>query len=86
MSADPERLAPAIEQLHALARQAGRPKPEVACLGALAAEPERATAQLRNLAARGVTRFLTGARYDSDTTPFRRAVDSLLAGRRAFGA
>lgn len=85
MSADPEKLAPAIEQLHALAEQEGRPKPEVACMGGLPPQPEKAAAQLRILADLGVTRFLTGSRYDTDTRPLRSAVDGLIAARKAFG-
>jgi len=86
MSADPEKLAPAIEQLQRLAREAGRPEPEVACMGGLAPAPERAAEQLERLAALGVTRFLTGARYERDAAPFHRAVDDLVAARQAFGA
>lgn len=85
MSADPGKLAPAIEQLHVLAEQAGQPKPEVACMGGLPPEPEKAAAQLQALAELGVTRFLTGARYDTDTAPLRNAVDALIAARKAFG-
>lgn len=85
MSADPGKLAPAIEQLHVLAEQAGQPKPEVACMGGLPPEPEKAAAQLQALAELGVTRFLTGARYDTDTAPLRNAVDGLIAARKAFG-
>ena len=86
MSADPEKLAPAIEQLHQLAREAGRPEPEVACMGGLAPVPEQATEQLGKLAALGVTRFLTGARYERDAAPLRRAVDSLVVARKTLGA
>ena len=85
MSADPGKLAPAIEQLHVLAEQAGQPKPEVACMGGLPPEPEKAAAQLQALSELGVTRFLTGARYDTDTAPLRNAVDALIAARKAFG-
>ncbi len=85
MSADPEKLAPAIERLHVLAEEAGRPKPEVACMGGLPPQPEQAAAQLRTLANLGVTRFLTGSRYDADTTPLRQAVDGLIAARKALG-
>jgi probable F420-dependent oxidoreductase len=84
MSADPERLAPAIAQLHALAAEASRPQPEVACLGGLAADPADAARQLEALAALGVTRLLTGARYGEDPAPFERSVDALMAAGRAF--
>lgn len=79
MSADPDRLAPAIERLHAMAAEAGVPRPEVACLGGLPADRDEAARALRRLADLGVTRFLTGARYAADTTPFRRSVDALVA-------
>lgn len=84
MSGDPEKLAPAIEELHLLAREAGAPIPEVACMGGLPATPEAAADRLRTLAELGVTRFLTGSRYDSDTTPLRQAVDDLMAAREVF--
>jgi probable F420-dependent oxidoreductase len=85
MSADPAKLAPEIERLHALAEEAGQPRPEVACMGGLPPQPEKAAALLRTLAGLGVTRFLTGSRYDADTAPLRQAVDGLIAARKALG-
>jgi alkanesulfonate monooxygenase SsuD/methylene tetrahydromethanopterin reductase-like flavin-dependent oxidoreductase (luciferase family) len=85
MGADPEKLAPAIEKLRALARDAGKETPEVACMGGLPPSPPDAAARLRELRDLGVTRFLTGARYGTDAEPFRRAVDGLVAARKALG-
>jgi len=85
MSADAGRLAPAIRALQRLAEEAGRPTPEVACLGGVDADPARGAEQLRELAALGVTRFLTGARYGRDPGPFHRGVDQLVAMREALG-
>lgn len=84
MSSNPEQLAPAIAELHALAEAKGTPRPEVACLGALGPDPEQGAAQLRALADLGVTRFLTGARYGTDTSPFRKSVDALMKAGRAL--
>jgi hypothetical protein len=85
MTGDPEKLRPAVEQLHALASEAGVATPEVACMGGLPGDPGAAAGQLRVLEEIGVTRFLTGAKYESDPSPFYRSVDSLLAARKAFG-
>ena len=81
MSSDPDKLGPAIAELHRLAEEAGAPRPEVACLGGLDADPLRAADQLNDLAALGVTRFLTGARYDRDPAPCLKAADHLAAVR-----
>ena len=85
MSSNPEQLAPAITELHALAEASGVPRPEVACLGAVSPDPQQGAAQLRALAELGVTRFLTGARYDTDASPFKRSVDELMQVGRALG-
>ena len=85
MSADPAKLAPAIRELHALAKEARVPTPEVACMGGLPGSPQEAAAQIRTLEDLGVTRFLTGARHGTDTTPFRQSVDGLVAARDALG-
>ena len=83
MGADPARLKPGIARLHALAQDAGRPAPEVICLGALATtDPSRGAAQLNELAEIGVTRFVLGGRYQS-TSEFRSLVDQLVATRTA---
>jgi probable F420-dependent oxidoreductase len=79
MSSDPEKLAPAVRELRALASDAGAPTPEVACLGGLDPDPGRGADQLRALAELGVTRFLTGARYGRDPAPFQRSADILAA-------
>ena len=84
MSADAEKLAPAIAELGRLAAAAGIPKPEVACMGALDPAPEQAASKLRELAGLGVTRFLSGGRYGRDTGPFRKSVDALVAARAAL--
>ncbi len=86
MSSNPEQLAPAIAELHALAEAKGTPRPEVACLGALGPNPEQGAVQLRALADLGVTRFLTGARYGTDTSPFRKSVDALMKAGRALAS
>lgn len=86
MSADPDRLAPAIAELRRLADAAGVPTPEVACLGGVDPDPLRGAEQLRGLARLGVTRFLTGARYERDPAPFLRAVDALTTVRAAYEA
>ena len=84
MSADPEQLAPAIAELNRRADEAGVARPEVACLGGVAPDPQAGAATLRSLADLGVTRFLTGARYGADTGPFERGVDSLMAMGQAL--
>ncbi len=87
MSADPEKLAPKIQQLHRLAEEAGAATPEVVALGGLAnREPERAAEQLRKLAQVGVTRFVTGAQYGADPSPFREAVEALTRAREVLEA
>lgn len=83
MGADPTRLKPDIARLHALAQDAGRPAPEVVCLGALeTTDPSRGAAQLNDLAEIGVTRFVLGGRYQS-ASEFRILVDRLVATRTA---
>jgi len=85
MSADPDKLRPAADELRALARDAGAPEPEIACMGGLPRDPAEAAARLRALQDIGVTRFLSGAKYETDTAPFRAAVDGLIAARKALG-
>jgi len=85
MGADPTKLAPEIMRLHELAADAGRPTPEVVCLGAVATDDAaRGAGQLRQLESIGVTRFVTGGRY-ADEAGFRRLVDGLVAVRDAGG-
>jgi hypothetical protein len=83
MIGDPGKLAGDIRHLHVLAERAGRPTPEVVCFTALDAEdPTRGAERLRALGEIGVTRIVTGGRYD-DARAFRRLVDGLVAVREA---
>jgi hypothetical protein len=85
MGADPAKLAPAIEKLHALAREAGRPRPEVAALGGLPDnDPSAAADRLHALAEIGVTRFISGGRY-SEASEFRAQVEALCDIRSRLG-
>ncbi len=84
MTADPDKIAPAARELAQRAEAAGAPKPEIACLGGADPDPARGAEQLHRLAALGVTRFLTGARYGRDPAPFQQGVDDLVALRAAF--
>lgn len=87
MTTDPEKLAPQIAELHALAEREGAAKPEVVTLGALPiADPGRAAAQVDALAQLGVTRVITGVPYDADPAPFLAAVEQLAKTREALGA
>ena len=75
MQSDPAKLAPDIARLRELAEAAGREAPEILCLGGIALdEPERGAEQLARLAEVGVTRLITGGRYDR-ADEFRRIVD-----------
>ncbi len=77
MGGDPAALAPAIETLHRLAREAGRPAPEVVLMTALPLEDARAARDaVRTLRGIGVTQIVHGTRYD-DPEPFRRAAGLL---------
>ena len=79
MGADPEKLAPAAARLAELAREAGKPVPEIVAFGALPLDdPDRAREQLAALEALGTTRFIQGVRYD-DAAGHGRAVDRLAA-------
>ncbi len=85
MQSDPAKLAPDIARLRELAEAAGREAPEILCLGGIALdEPERGAEQLARLAEVGVTRLITGGRYDR-ADEFRRIVDGLVAVREAGG-
>jgi probable F420-dependent oxidoreductase len=78
MGADPEKLAPAIGELAARAADAGRPRPEVVCMGALPLdEPARARDQLHALEELGVTRFVGGHR-ENEIDGFRRTAEKWL--------
>jgi len=79
MGADPKALAPSIRELHERAAEAGRPRPEVVCMGALPlADEARARDVLGALAECGVTRFVQGHR-DLDADTFRRTAERLAA-------
>jgi probable F420-dependent oxidoreductase len=66
MSADPEKLGPHAERLHALAAEQGRARLEIAVLGGLPLEDAgRAREQLAALGAIGVTRMAMGGRYEN---------------------
>jgi probable F420-dependent oxidoreductase len=86
MFSDPEKLAPSIVKLHALAEEAGRPQPEVACFGGFKpGEPTRGAEQLAKLAEIGVTRFITGGRYET-IGELRKIIDGVADVRRVMGA
>jgi probable F420-dependent oxidoreductase len=66
MSADPEKLRPHAERLHALAAEQGRARLEIAVLGGLPLEDAgRAREQLAALGEIGVTRLAMGGRYEN---------------------
>lgn len=82
MGADPEKLRPAAERLGELAREAGRPVPEIVALGALPLDdPPAARARLDALAALGVSRFVQGAGRYPDVDAYRRHLDLVAALR-----
>ena len=84
MGAEPEKLAPAVRQLHELAQRADRPVPEVVALGGVPLdEPQRGAEQLARLSEIGVTRFATGVRY-ATTDEFHRGLDGLVAVQEAL--
>ena len=86
MGLDASALAPAVDQLHVLARDAGRPQPEVVVLTRLPLDdPDRALDEARAFAAAGATRLVHAWRYD-DVAAFARAAET-LAGvvRRGLG-
>jgi probable F420-dependent oxidoreductase len=84
MISDPQKLAPAIAQLHELAADAGRPRPEVACFGGVdAGQPSRSVEQLLRLEEIGVTRFITGGRYQT-LAELRKLIDALANVRQSM--
>ena len=86
MTTDPERLAPEIAKLREKAVSATRSMPEVVCLGDLAdADPARGAARLHALAEIGVTRVLTGGRYQNHNE-FQRIIEGVVAVREAAGS
>jgi hypothetical protein len=79
MARKAEELAPQVAELRRLAREAGRPEPEVVALTGLdVRDPARAGEQVRAYAEAGATRVVHGAGYE-DASEFRRAAD-VLAG------
>jgi probable F420-dependent oxidoreductase len=79
MTGDPETLRDPIARLRALARELGRPVPEVlAFTGFDPGEPARAVEHAAALAEIGVTGLVCGARY-ADADEFARGVDFLAA-------
>jgi alkanesulfonate monooxygenase SsuD/methylene tetrahydromethanopterin reductase-like flavin-dependent oxidoreductase (luciferase family) len=86
MISDPAKLAPAIAQLHELAAEAGRDRPEVACFGAVeAGDPARSADRLAQLSQIGVTRFIAGGRYES-AAELGGMIDALAQVRAATRA
>ena len=74
---DPRMLGPAIVELRALAKAAGKPPPEVVAITSLALDsPRSAVESVRELAAAGVTRVVHAWRYQS-AGEFRRVVDAI---------
>ena len=81
IGADPEKLAPQIRELRALAGDAGRPPPEVVAMTSFPlAEPDAATRRLRAYEAAGVTQVVYGSRY-ADADEFRRDAELLWKAR-----
>ena len=85
MGADPDRLKPDIEKLAELAAAAGRPCPEVVCLGGLPLEDVTAACdQLRALSAIGVTHFVAGGGRYQSFEEFKPLVDGVRAVKDAL--
>jgi probable F420-dependent oxidoreductase len=79
MGGDPERLRPAIDQLRAMAAEAGTAAPEVVVLTSLALDdPPRAAAQARAFADLGATRIVQAWRYP-DARAFAQVAELLQA-------
>ena len=81
MGGDPAQLAPRIERLRQLEKDAGREPLEVVVLGGVALnDPPRAREQLAELSELGVTRLAQGGRYD-EPRAFTGMVEALAALR-----
>jgi len=79
MTGDPEKLAPAMAKLRALAEDAGRDPPEVvAFVGLDPTRPESLRERIDALADLGVSRAVVGTRY-ADAGEFSRHVDLIAA-------
>jgi probable F420-dependent oxidoreductase len=77
MTRGADELAPRVRDLRRLAREAGRPEPEVIALTGLdLRDPAHAAEQVRAYADAGATRVVHGARY-RDAAEFRRTADVL---------
>jgi probable F420-dependent oxidoreductase len=75
MTGEPERLAPGIARLRALADEAGRELPEViAFTGLDPGRPDASVERIEALAELGVSRVVVGMRY-ADADEFSRQVD-----------
>lgn len=85
MGTDPEQLAPAISELHALAAARGRSKPEVAALGAISLEdPGAAAAQIHKLEQIGVTRLIQAFGRYANAREFGLGVERLVRVQEAL--
>ena len=77
MVADPDKLAPQVEQLRALAAEAGRPTPAVVALSGLPlADLARSRERLLRFEQAGATHFIHGMRYD-DAAEFAESAEAL---------
>ena len=77
MAREPEKLAPAIAELHRLAEQAGKPRPEVVVLSHVPLDdPARAADRLAALEELGITRLIQGAAYQN-IDQFRAQAEAL---------
>ncbi|MEE3326264.1 MAG: TIGR03619 family F420-dependent LLM class oxidoreductase [Myxococcota bacterium] len=86
MGADPAQLKPEIEKLAELAEAAGRPCPDVVCLGGLPLDDvASARDQLRSLSEIGVTHFVAGGGRYTSLEEFKPLVDGVSAIRTALG-
>lgn len=81
MGGDPAQLAPRIERLRQLEKDAGREPLEIIVLGGVALDdPPRAREQLAELSELGVTRLAQGGPYD-EPREFVKRVEALAALR-----
>ncbi len=81
MGGDPAQLAPRIERLRQLEKEAGRMPLEIIVLGGVALDdPTRAHEQLAELSELGVTRLAQGIRYD-EPRAFLEKIEALAALR-----
>ncbi len=77
MGSDPKKIAPAAQRLEELAREAGRPTPEIVVMGGLPlGDGARAEELLAELASLGVTRFIQGLRYET-VEEYERSIEGV---------